>query len=308
MRLQPCLLYRLSLSTLLIMGLVTACAASSPPAPTATAATTATATAGVGPTATIRPTGTPAPSLTPRPSPSPEPPTWGRIAPGVQRALIPVPIPGTEEAWLVYTLRLDPARIDMRVLYDGTARDLPGWQETSRAPILFNGSFFTGEAAPVGRIVSDGLLYGGPLSAAYGPESIGVIGMFTLLDGVPELFTAGRSDYSPRDMRFDQALECYPILLLPGQQPAYLEDSGNRARRTVIGIDEEGYIVVMVIEQPIFSLYELAHWLPGSGLALDSALNLDGGRSSGMLVSLPAESIGIPAYVPLPIVVAVYLR
>jgi hypothetical protein len=64
----------------------------------------------------------------------------------------------------------------------------------------------------------------------------------------------------------------------------------------------------MVSDVALFSLYSLSEWLPHSGLRLDTALNLDGGRSTGLVVNFPEESVVIPDYVPLPIVVAVYPR
>jgi uncharacterized protein YigE (DUF2233 family) len=180
------------------------------------------------------------------------------------------------------------------------------WQAITGAPILFNGGFFSSEGTPVGRIVSDGTLYGAPLN--YGERTIGVAGLFTVLENEVQLHVLGRGDYNPRGMRFDQAVESYPILLLPGGQPTYLTETGERARRTVIALDTHGRVVVLLSDLPIFSLYELSHWLSGSGLNLEVALNLDGGRSSGLIVTLPGGGVFIPSYVPLPVVIAAYPR
>jgi hypothetical protein len=53
-------------------------------------------------------------------------------------------------------------------------------------------------------------------------------------------------------------------------------------------------------------LFELSNWLASSGMGFDSVLNLDGGRSSGLVVNLPGETKTISALVPLPIVIAFY--
>jgi hypothetical protein len=99
------------------------------------------------------------------------------------------------------------------------------------------------------------------------------------------------------------------MLLLPGRQPTYPVDTGETARRTVIALDQQGYVVILLIDLPIFTLHGLSLWLAESDLGLDSALNLDGGRSSGLAAAIPGgESTLLPAYVPLPIVIGVYPR
>jgi uncharacterized protein YigE (DUF2233 family) len=206
----------------------------------------------------------------------------------------------------VYTLKIDPGVTDLRVHYDPAPHTIDEWQTLTGSPIVFNGGFFGGDNNPVGRIISDGSLYGLPLD--YGDDSIGVPGLFAMRGRNPEIFALGREDFNPQGMRFDQAVESYPVLLLPGGQPTFPEETNNRARRTVLAIDEEGNIIVMVSDVALFSLHELSEWLAVSGLKLDTALNLDGGRSTGLVVSFPDESTLIPDYVPLPIVVAVYPR
>lgn len=193
----------------------------------------------------------------------------------------------------------------IKVHYDqAEPHSIEEWQTITGASIVFNGGFFGGNNSPVGRIVMDGQLLGIPLD--YGDESIGVPGLFAITDGRPELYALGRASYNPRGLRFDQAVESYPMLLLPGGQPTIIRETGYRARRTVIALDGQGRIVVLLSDLPLFSLFELSNWLASSGVGYDSVLNLDGGRSSGIAVSLPNESKVISALVPLPIVIAVY--
>lgn len=245
-------------------------------------------------TATVLPTATPSS-------------TWRTLVPGVARRYIPVILPDTDRLAYVYALRFDPTHVTFRVHYDDNqAHSVEEWQAITDAWIVVNGGFFSGTYSPVGRIVVDGLLYGYPLD--YGDDSIGVPGLFAVLDGVPALYALGHSSYSPRGLRFDQAIECYPLLLLPGQQPTFPIDTSHLARRTVIALDDQGHVIILLIDLPIFSLYELSNWLANSDLGLDSALNLDGGRSSGLIVSLADEAKLIPSVVPLPIVLAIYPR
>lgn len=271
------------------------------PAPTHTATTPPTATATV--TATPSPTPTPQPTRTPTPTP----PAWEVIAPGVGVAEVPIPIPDMDGATFnAYALRIDPAQASFRVFWDGQARTIGDWRSFTGADIVVNGGFFTGDYRPMGRLVMEGEMVGTPFDPE---ERLGEPGLFAVLDGEPSIYSFGRSTYTPRGMRFDEAIEGYPMLLLPGRQPVYPFVPANpdrRARRTVIGLDVEGHVVIVVIDGAILSLYELSQWLAESNLNLDTALNLDGGRSSGMVVTLGSERTVIPAYVDLPIVLAVY--
>ncbi len=258
------------------------------------------------PTATAAPTLTPTPTYTPTPTATPTPPAWDPVAPGISRTYLPVPVPERDTLAYAYALRLDPNRVAFRVYYEGDQpHSIAEWQTITGAPVVVNGGFFSGDHRPVGRLVIDGELYGAPISTE---ERIGTPGLFAVLDDRVEIYALGRSSYSPRGMRFDQAVESYPMLLLPGRQPTYPDDVGRRARRTVIGIDDQGYVVIVLFDSSVFSLAELSRWLAASNLNLDTALNLDGGRSSGLGVALPYEQKLIEAYVPLPIVIGVFLN
>lgn len=273
------------------------------PPPTATASPTARPSS----THTPAPTPTATPRSTRTPPPTPRPPTWDTLAPGVGVAEVPIPLPEVDgAAFNAYVVRIDPARTTFRVFWDGQARTIGDWRGFTGADIVVNGGFFTSDYRPMGRLVMEGELVGTPFDPE---ERLGVPGLFAVLDGEPAIYSFGRSTFTPRGLRFDEAIEGYPMLLLPGRQPVYPFVPANpdrRARRTVIGLDGDGRVLIILIDGAVLSLYELSQWLAESNLNLDTALNLDGGRSSGMVVALGAERTVIPAYVELPIVLAVY--
>lgn len=270
-----------------------------------TLAATSTPASTPSPVPIQRQTSTPRPTTTPTPTLTPTPASWTRLAPGIEERYVPAQRTDNDAIFYLYALRIDPSRVTFRVHYqEGEAQTIEEWQSTIGTGIILNGGFFSGGYTPVGRIVMDGTMYGFPLN--YGEGTIGVAGLFTVLDGEVALYSIGRSSYSPRGMRFDEAVESYPLLLLPGRQPTYPTETGERARRTVIGLDDHGRVMVLVSDLPIFSLHELSGWLAQSDLNIDSALNLDGGRSTGIAVSLPGGSTLIPSYVPVPIVIGIY--
>ncbi len=249
------------------------------------------------------------PAPTPFPSITPTQPAWFTLWPGVGERYIRLDVPDAEGQSYIYALRLDPARVVFRVHYDQEQpHSIEEWQTMTGAAIIVNGGFFSSNHTPVGRIIVDGDLYGYPLALDYGDDSVGVPGLFAVLDDRVSIYAIGRSSFSPRGLRFDQAIESYPLLLLPGGQPTFPVETDMRARRTVIGLDEQGHVIILLSNDPLLSLHELANWLAASDLCLDSALNLDGGRSSGLIVNLRDKTKYLPAYVPLPIVIGIYVR
>jgi hypothetical protein len=72
-------------------------------------------------------------------------------------------------------------------------------------------------------------------------------------------------------------------------------------------MDDQQRVIIIVSDLSTFTLHELSGWLAESDLNLDTALNLDGGRSTGIAVGLPGGRT-IPAYVSLPIVLGIYTK
>lgn len=233
---------------------------------------------------------------------------WVPIAPGVSRRYVTIALDDGDASTTMYALKLDPRQVLFQVHYEqGVARSINDWRLETQADVVVNGGFFTSEYSAVGRLIEDGILYGFALD--YGERSAGVPGMFTVLDdGLVNLYSVGRNQYRPRDLDIWQAIESYPMLVLPGGQPQFRTETYKYARRTAIGIDNEGDVIIMVVDQPVFTLYTFGRWLAASDLNLDMALNLDGGRSSGISVVTGPESITIPSFVDVVSVLSVSSR
>jgi uncharacterized protein YigE (DUF2233 family) len=109
--------------------------------------------------------------------------------------------------------------------------------------------------------------------------------------------------YNPSEY-LSEAVQSFPVLVKPGGVMGFPADgdAGQPARRTVVAQDTTGKILFLVAPHGYFSLHELAVWLSSSDLAIDTALNLDGGPSSG--IWMPGH-INIDAIVPVPLVIAV---
>jgi len=86
------------------------------------------------------------------------------------------------------------------------------------------------------------------------------------------------------------------------------QDDGQLARRTIVGQDRRGRIVFVVSPDLVFTLKSLSAFLAASDLELDTALNLDGGTSSGMLVAGPDGPAGADSWVKVPAVIVAEAR
>jgi uncharacterized protein YigE (DUF2233 family) len=113
--------------------------------------------------------------------------------------------------------------------------------------------------------------------------------------------------YSPSEP-LRQAVQAFPMLVHSGGKPAIMEDDGKLSRRTVVGQDRKGRIVFVVSSELFFTLKTLSAFLAASDLELDTALNLDGGTSSGMLIAGREGTLGVDSWIKIPAVIVVEVR
>jgi len=274
------------------------------PTPTATLTPSPTQTL----TSTVPPTSTPWATMwatrPPLPTSTPIVPDtgWQTLEPGLERRVINL----LDEAgrWVesLYLLRLEPGFFRFDVAYDSRPRSLDDWYAETGALIIVNGGYFRLEGEdhiPTGLTIVNGEAIG----SSYGDFA----GMFVVTDAGPGLRWLAQRPYQPGEP-IRAAVQCFPILIKPGGEvgfPASAEDY-HLARRTVIAQDRDGRILLLVADFGHFSLHQLSLYLSESDLALELAVNLDGGPSSGVLLSEPYERV--PSFSRLPVVITVHRR
>jgi len=247
----------------------------------------------IQPTPTLQVTASP----TPQPgqtaiSPSAMDSGWELLQSGLERRTIRLLNENGRQTEQLYLLRIDPALYDFAVAYTpGQPKTLAAWQEETRALIVANGGFFTEEYRATGLIVVDGQVSGSSY-AGFG-------GMVTLGAGGVDVRSLVERPYTPTES-FDYALQSFPMLVLNGE-PAYQNADLDAARRTVIGMDGNGRILLILAQWGGFTLAELSSYLADADFGLVNALNLDGGTSTGLILVNPPESI--PAFVAVPSVI-----
>lgn len=221
---------------------------------------------------------------------------WSHLRAGMEQRVLNVTGDGDEWLETVTILRLEPQQFRFDVLYNpGEPQSLPAWQTQSGALLVINGGFFTEENNATGLVISNG--------QSFGSSYEGFGGMFAVTESGPLLRWLPEQPYDAGEPLL-AALQSFPMLLTPGGVSGVPSDDGQRARRTVVAQDDQGRLLFLVAPIGHFTLYGLSRYLETSDLSLDRALNLDGGASSGMILSEPP--LYIPAFELLPTVIVVY--
>ncbi len=192
--------------------------------------------------------------------------------------------------------RVDPALYRFRSHYrPGEPLRVGEWRDTlPDAAALINTNFFDIDNRIVGLLVADGVVYG----QAYQDRG----GMFAVQGDEVRVRSNTVEPYTGESL--EQAVQAFPMLVLNGEQ-AYTSTAPDRiTRRTVIGQDREGHILLMIATAS--TLVNLSAYLSTSELEISNAFNLDGGGSSLMYTAL--DDFTFFSFDPVPAVLAVYPR
>jgi len=239
--------------------------------------------------------------ITPSPEPSATPMIesgWHVLASGIEWRSEVIDITPHLQAQ-VFLLRFDPALVTFRVHYSpGDPHDLNTWRDLlPGAAVIVNANFFDESDQALGLVVSEGEIFGQSL--------IGFGGMFQVDGNGVRVRSLVYEPYYGEALV--QAAQGFPMLIENGGTLAP-QDEGftQRSRRTAIGQDQQGRIVLVVIPYSIISLAELQQWLVAGDLNLNVAFGLDGGRSTGLAINTANRTELYPAFDRLPTVIAVY--
>jgi hypothetical protein len=227
---------------------------------------------------------------------------WPLLQPGLERRVTQIYDDNNQPVESLYVWRIDQNYFRMDVAFAETPKSLQTWQAETNAAIVINGGYFSIENK---RYSPDGLTTLNGKASGSSFEGFG--GMLAIHQDQAELRWLVQKPYNSNEP-LQAALQSFPILVKPGGKlgfDAEREDNA-KARRTVIGQDKNGRILLIVAPEGYFTLHKLSAYLTQSNLNLDIALNLDGGGSTGILVANPRELI--PSKVLLPFVILVYAR
>ncbi|MBL8153593.1 MAG: phosphodiester glycosidase family protein [Anaerolineae bacterium] len=244
----------------------------------------------------MQPTITPAPTETPVISESPDD-EWESLAPGLERRTLQ---PDTESiSSQIVVVRVDPSQYRFRAHYrPGEPLRASEWAELlPDAAVIVNANFFDPENRILGLLISDGVVYG----SSYIDRG----GTFLVQDGVARVRSNLREPYQGEPL--EQAVQAFPMLVLDGLAAFQSERQEFPSRRTVVAQDDQGRILLMATPFFGLTLENLSSYLAGAGLGIQTALNLDGGGSTLMVLGTGAErEVIVASFDPVPAVLAVY--
>ncbi len=274
---QVKIVLRLCLFLLLLVGSLSACAV----LPTIT-------NANGTPISTSNTSGSP---------PTPALNTWYPASSGIAVRYEDWKSPGNNED-TVTIVRLDPQRVHLSIGYQPTQpMGLRDWMQQEQAKVIINGGYFDLQDNATGLLVSNGHISGSSYTGFGGMLSVnsnGTINLRSLRD----------QPYDPSTERLQQATQSSPMLIIGGQRTQFLANAASQ-RRSVVAIDKQGRLLFIISPGEAFSLDELADLLVSSDLALTTALNLDGGASTGLYMNAGNQHIATDSISALPIVIIV---
>jgi exopolysaccharide biosynthesis protein len=171
------------------------------------------------------------------------------------------------------------------------------WMKQEHAIAVMNGGYFDQENQTKGLVISDGQTsgtsydgFGGMLSV----DSQGNVSLRSLRD----------QPYDPNNEQIQQATQSSPMLIVNGKRTQFSANAAS-SRRSVVALDKQGHLLLIASAGQAFSLDELADLLASSDLSINTALNLDGGASTGLYVNAGSQHVAIDSFVGLPIVIVV---
>ena len=222
---------------------------------------------------------------------------WLQIAPGLEIRYEHWKSAGPDEDTVTIS------RFDLHYFHIGVGYQpsqplsLATWQQQTGAVAVFNGGYFDQHNRATGLVISDGQSYG----TTY-PDFGGLLAVDA--QGNVILRSLSRQPYDPTE-ELQQATESSPMLVLDGKRTQFNANASS-SRRTVVALDTAGRLLFILSPGSTLTLDEMADVLSSSGLQLETALNLDGGASTGMSIKTNSQNITIDSISTLPIVI--YLK
>lgn len=196
-------------------------------------------------------------------------------------------------------VRVDVARAAIAVERCANDSITTQWQRDSSALAIFNGAYFEPDYRPSGLVLS-----GGVTAAPVGPR--GGSGILRVASGrvdVVPIDARGGATFTPA-ADVSMALQCGPRVIEAGGVPGIYRHDGRYAARTVACVRDHGATLDLIAAWDVDDdrrgpeLHDLATLLAspsplGGDGPCETALNLDGGPSTGVYVRARAQSAGV---------------
>ena len=227
------------------------------------------------------------------------PAVWQELQPGLEMRRLEI------NAKALLAIRVDLAQLVLKVHYDPQdPKTVAEWQAVTNALVVVNAGFFEPDDTTSGLLILDGVSVG----ESFDPNEpyLEHSGMLTVRGEQGGIYML--SNCPPQNCtQAEQAVQGLPVLIHDAQ-PVDFALPERAARRTVAALDAAGNLLLIIAYEEIMTLPELRDGFLETDLELESALNLDGGPSSGMLVKIGRYNVVIDSVSEVPSVIALYAR
>lgn len=223
--------------------------------------------------------------------------TWNQWTPGVELRYEHWKSAGNNED-TVTIARFDLHHVHISVGYQPyQPLSLNNWMKQSNALAVIDGGFFDIRNHAVALLISNGQSYGTAYSGFGGMLSVDNQNKVSLR-------SLREQPYDPDNEQLEQATQASPMLMTAGQRTQFQANASTH-RWSVVAMDKQGRLLLIVSPSLAFSLDELADLLVSSDLSLQTALNLDGGASTGLYINGGNQKVAIDAITLLPIAIII---
>ncbi|GLV59027.1 hypothetical protein KDH_58550 [Dictyobacter sp. S3.2.2.5] len=223
--------------------------------------------------------------------------TWTQTQPGVElRREHWKGASGNEDT--VTITRFDTHKVHVSIGYQpDKPLQLKDWMQQTKAIAVMNGGYFDQRNQATALVISNG--------QASGSSYQGCCGMLAVdAQNNVDIQSLNAQPYDPANQQLLQATQSRPMLIENGKRTQF-EETAASSPRTVVAMDNQGRLLFIVSPAQAFTIDELADLLVQSDLSLKTALNLDGGSSTGLYLNSGDQQVSLDSVTPLPIVIIV---
>ncbi len=248
-------------------------------------------------------------------------PVWREAAPGLEFALMDGGHWCRRGSANVAVLRLDPARVTLRVCHclqreDPRPLDIVGWQRATGAVAVFNAGQYYPDLSYMGLLVSGGKTLSGRLHPTF---QAALVAEREPRGGGVRVLDLQRHPLDPAAPGWREVAQSF--MLIDESGVIRVRKSDKVANRTVVAEDRHGHLLVVVSEGG-YTLWDFADMLKRLPLEVDHAMSMDGGDEAQLVLRTPDlryasfgrwerdgdEAAAATASTPLPAVIEVQPR
>lgn len=222
---------------------------------------------------------------------------WKDVSMGIKRGEQTMYRDGWKERTIIY--RFDPLHYSFNLVSSEKKKTIRAWRDDlPEALLVMNGVYFHDDGTPVGSL----RINGKELSKTkFDADKSGIFEF----DGSPSIIDTAST--ASLIQSFSVSAQSYPFLIKNGDS-SVATDSQMLARRSFIGIDNDGFMYLGAFPDGEISLFEMSKQLKALPIQWKHVLNLDGGPSTSFLSRIKGSEEIEDGYSAIPNVITVQAK